>query len=60
MADFIRNIHYYLDGDKVIFTEKWLAQRGECCGNKCKHCPFIPKHQKGSTQVNEKLLTKEE
>jgi hypothetical protein len=60
MDEFIRDVHYYLDGDKVIFTEKWLIKRGECCGNKCRHCPFTPKHKKGNTIVNKKFLTKEE
>jgi hypothetical protein len=58
--EFIRNIHYYLDGDRVIFTEKWLIKRGECCGNGCKHCPFIPKHIKGNIEVDKVYLTKED
>ena len=56
--EFIKNVHYYIEGTKVIFTEAYHIQRGECCGNKCLHCPFIPKHQKDSTQIDDKFLTK--
>jgi 2-iminoacetate synthase ThiH len=59
MAEFIKDIHYYLDGDRVIFTEKWLIQREECCGNGCRHCPFDPKHERENTKINEEFLTKE-
>lgn len=40
-----------MDGDKVVFTELWHIQRGSCCGNKCKHCPYTPKHKKESVVV---------
>jgi len=32
---------YYLDkSDLLVFTEKYLLQRGTCCGNGCRHCPY--------------------
>ena len=45
-----------MDGDRVVFTELWHIQRGECCGNKCKHCPYTPKHKKGSVVVAEEFI----
>nr|WP_245898660.1 DUF5522 domain-containing protein [Chitinophaga niastensis] len=24
----------------MVFTEKFHLDRGYCCGNGCKHCPF--------------------
>ncbi len=24
----------------IVFTETYLLQRGYCCGNGCRHCPF--------------------
>jgi hypothetical protein len=56
MAEFIKDVHYYLDGDRVVFTEKWLLRRGECCGNKCRHCPYTPQYQKGNVEVAEEFL----
>ena len=44
--EFEEGKHYYLDKGKVVFTELYHRNRGYCCGNGCKHCPFIPKHQK--------------
>jgi Family of unknown function (DUF5522) len=32
----------YLDPDTGLFvlTAVWLARRGTCCGNGCRHCPY--------------------
>jgi len=41
MEPLIENIHYYLNEDSlIVFTEKYLRERGYCCGNGCKHCPY--------------------
>lgn len=31
---------YYIENGLLIFTEEYHLKRGECCGNKCKHCPY--------------------
>ena len=43
--------HFYEVGNKIVFTEEYHKQRGYCCGSGCKHCPFEPKHQRGSTLI---------
>lgn len=48
--DLIEGMHYYLEGNKVVFTELFHKQRGYCCGSGCKHCPFDPKHKKGNKE----------
>jgi 2-iminoacetate synthase ThiH len=53
-------VHYYMEGDRVIFTALFHINRGQCCGNGCRHCPYDPKHTKGTIHVNKKLLTKKE
>jgi hypothetical protein len=50
-SEFIEGVHYYLDGGKVVFTEKFHIQRGSCCGAKCRHCPFDPEHKKGEKKL---------
>lgn len=45
---------YYLENGKVVFTPLYHAQRGYCCGNKCRHCPYEPKFEKGNTILWEK------
>jgi hypothetical protein len=37
----IEGVDYYLNEKVLItFTESYLLQRGYCCGNGCKHCPY--------------------
>ena len=33
---------HYTDPDTgyLVFTEKYLARRGECCSSGCRHCPY--------------------
>jgi hypothetical protein len=52
--EFIENVHYYLEGERVIFTERFHLERGSCCGNGCRHCPYDPKHKKGTINIKGK------
>jgi hypothetical protein len=53
-------IDYYMEGERVIFTALAHIQRGSCCGNGCRHCPYDPKHKRLNTKLQEKhLATKE-
>lgn len=39
--NFIEGIHFYFDeSGLMVFTEKYHLQRGCCCGNGCRHCPY--------------------
>ena len=31
---------YYIENGFWVFTEKYLKERGFCCGSKCRHCPY--------------------
>ena len=45
------NEDFYFDKDgNVVYTEKYLRERGYCCGQVCKHCGYSPKNKKGSTK----------
>ena len=38
---FIENEDYYIDKNGLlVFTAKYLLERGFCCGNGCRHCPY--------------------
>lgn len=52
MKDFVEKIHYYLDNGKIVFTEQYHIERGYCCGNKCRHCAYYPKHIKGNKELD--------
>ena len=32
--------YYYNEDGKMVLTAHYLLQRGYCCGNGCKHCPY--------------------
>ena len=56
--EFIEGTHYYMEGERVVFTALFHIQRGQCCGNGCKHCPYDPKHIKNNTNLQIKYLEK--
>ncbi len=31
---------YYNEEGNFVFTEKYHLEKGYCCGNGCKHCPY--------------------
>ena len=39
-SELIENIHYYLEEGRWVFTEAYHLNRGHCCNNKCRHCPY--------------------
>ncbi len=49
--EFIKNVHYYLEEGRVVFTALQHINRGYCCGNGCRHCPYEPKHIKGNKKI---------
>ena len=60
VKSFKEGTHYYMEGERVIFTAQFHIERGQCCGNGCRHCPFDPKHKHGNQNVQDKyLVTKE-
>lgn len=38
---FIENVHFYKNKEgRVVLTSLYLLERGFCCKNTCKHCPY--------------------
>ncbi len=31
---------FYYEGPYMVFTEKFLRERGTCCESGCRHCPY--------------------
>ena len=56
MTKLEEGIHYYMEGDKVVFTALSLTMQGKCCGNGCTNCPYFPKHTKGNLVLAEKFI----
>ena len=51
IEQFLKNQDYYTEGKNVVMTEKHHLKRGYCCGSGCRHCPYIPKHTRGSSET---------
>ncbi len=32
--------YYFNEDGYIVLTEKYHLQKGSCCGNGCKHCPY--------------------
>ena len=37
---FVEGVDYYFEDGLMVLTEKYLKDRGYCCGNGCRHCPY--------------------
>ncbi|MDH3492133.1 MAG: DUF5522 domain-containing protein [Acidobacteriota bacterium] len=33
-------VDYYFDGGLMVLTARFLRERGYCCDNGCRHCPY--------------------
>jgi Family of unknown function (DUF5522) len=53
---------YYSEDGYMVLTEKFHLQKGFCCGNGCKHCPYnfinVPE-PKRSTLINNTIIKKD-
>lgn len=39
--DLVEGEDYYFNEDGyIVLTEKYHLEKGYCCGNGCKHCPY--------------------
>ncbi len=36
----VKDVDYYVEEGKYVFTAAYHSKRGFCCENKCRHCPF--------------------
>jgi hypothetical protein len=48
----VQGVDYELSPEGFrIMSENYLRDRGYCCGNGCKNCPYFPKATKGNTNL---------
>lgn len=43
---FTEGVDFYIEKGLYVFTEKFLLERGFCCQNGCRHCPYGFKKEK--------------
>jgi len=48
--------YYYNEQGYMVLTESYHLERGVCCGNGCKHCPYdyinVPEPRKTTLLLN--------
>lgn len=59
MKELIEGLHYYFNEEGyIVLTEQYHFEKGYCCGNGCKHCPF--RYENVPEPRRSELLSKEE
>ena len=54
MPALIEGVDFYYEGPYLVFTEKFLRDRGYCCESGCRHCPYgFRKEQRSDVPVGE-------
>ena len=61
MKELSDGFHYYINEEGyVVLTEKYHLEKGFCCGNGCKHCPYeyenVPEPKKSILQKGNESL----
>jgi hypothetical protein len=36
----VRDVDYYVEDGKTVFTAVYHLKRGYCCNSGCRHCPY--------------------
>jgi len=39
-TEFVEGLDYYFDDGLLVMTAHYLLDRGFCCSNDCRHCPY--------------------
>ena len=37
---FVEGHDFYFEGGLMVLTRRYLLNRGYCCENRCRHCPY--------------------
>lgn len=37
---FVEGVDFYFEDGLKVLTRKYLLERGYCCENHCRHCPY--------------------
>lgn len=48
----LKDDEYYFENGLMVFTKIYHIRREYCCGNKCKNCPYVPKHIKNNKKLS--------
>jgi hypothetical protein len=40
METFVEGLDFYFEDGLMVLTRRYLLNRGYCCENGCRHCPY--------------------
>lgn len=40
LETFVEGVDFYFEEGLMVLTRRYLANRGYCCENNCRHCPY--------------------
>jgi hypothetical protein len=43
---FVEDVDYYFENGLMVLTAHFLKNRGYCCNNSCRHCPYLKEDRK--------------
>ena len=53
---------YYVEDGLVVLTQKYHLERGYCCGNGCRHCPYnyesVPEPKRSALKIKREAAKK--
>lgn len=60
MKSLTEGIDFYYNAEGfMVLTEKYLLDRGYCCGNGCRHCPYdyenVPQQMRSQLKAKRKI-----
>ncbi|MBV9217391.1 MAG: hypothetical protein JO053_14575 [Acidobacteria bacterium] len=50
---FVEGRDFYFENGLMVLTGTYLLERGYCCGNQCRHCPYGPPYSKNTSISSE-------
>lgn len=56
LPNLIEGVDYYVEAGLMVLTEKFLKDRGYCCGNGCRHCPYYGEDARGQSKNSSRSL----
>lgn len=49
--DLVEGEDFYFENGLMVLTEKYHLDRGFCCKNKCRHCPYMKEWTEISPEI---------
>jgi hypothetical protein len=46
----MEGLDYYFEDGLMVLTAHFLRERGYCCGNGCRHCPYGEDEKQGESK----------